>query len=134
MESGMPIENIALFSTNAGQVDLHHFDHTVAVRLHLGNLDAGKLVVFGRVVMQNDDNDAQNAGVMMTTADEAVTLDRADFRIAGKGDSQVVSLQAAVSLPLHGQIIDIRCGTFNGVAREASLIAIQVDGLRDSSK
>ena len=72
----------------------------------------------------------------MTTSDEAITLDRADFRIAegGNGNSQVVSLQAAVSLPLHGQIIDIRCATFNGVAREASLIAIQVDGLRDASK
>lgn len=131
----MPIDNIALFSTNPGQVDLHNFNHTVAVRLHLGNLDAGKLIVTGRVVMENYDGSAQNSGAMMTTADEAITLDRVDIQLAqrGKGNSQVLSLQAAVSLPLHGQIIDIRCATFNGTAREASLIAIQVDGLRDAN-
>jgi hypothetical protein len=39
----MPIENIALFSTNTGEVDLRNFHPTVAVRLHLRGPRGGGL-------------------------------------------------------------------------------------------
>jgi hypothetical protein len=117
----------AFTNINAGIVDLNNFSDTAVVRLRVD--DAGKFVVFGRVIIVNWDGDSQNASAKLTTLDGLIELDRSDVRISGDGISLSISLQGTLTLPSKdgNNIIDIRCSTFKGLAQEATLFAIDVD-------
>jgi hypothetical protein len=131
----MPIDNIAFHSQRGGIVSLHNFADTQILQLEVR--DAGKYVVFGKVVITNGDGDNQNASARLTTFNGATEIDRADVRIGAHGhaDSLAISLQATLTLPSPqgappaNNIIDMRCATFSGSAREAALFAILVDDL-----
>lgn len=123
----MSIQNIAFTETHEGIVTLDNFNDKVVVRLRIP--DAGKFVVFGRVVITNYDGDPQNANARLTTFDGATEIDRVNVRIT-RGDHSI-SLQGTLSLPspASNNIVDIRCATYKGLAREATLFAISVDDL-----
>jgi hypothetical protein len=121
---------LCLFATAPGNVGLANFNDVTVLRLELTR---GLWVIMGRVVMGNDDGDGQNASARLTTADGSIELDRADLRLdkGGEGSEAAVSLQATLSTAK--QIVDIRCATFKGHARQASLIAFTVDQIEESN-
>jgi hypothetical protein len=125
---------IAFTNTNPSITPLNNFNEQVVVRLRVP--DSGEYVIFGRLVIINEDGDPQNAGARLTTFDGVTELDKADVRLdsVSDGGSQAISLQATLHLPSHeaNDVIDIRCGTFSGAARNATLFAISVDGLQGS--
>jgi hypothetical protein len=136
----MPIANVAYANTNASGVSLRNFAPTVVVRLRVD--DAGEYVIFGRVVIHNGDFSDQNATAQLTTLDGGTELDRADIRLAATDDfglspgAQSVSLQGILTLPSNtaDNVIDIRCATFFGLASQASLFAVTVDGFSPLSQ
>jgi len=123
----MPV--VVAWATKPGTQTLANFADTTIVRLRVA--DSGKFVIFGRVVIHNSDGDPQNAAARLATFDGATELDKVDVRIGGAGDadSLSLSLQGLMVLPdaLNSNVIDLRCATFAGVAREASLFALSVD-------
>ena len=129
----MAIDNI-VFHNIGGIVDLHNFNDTLAVKLRVR--DAGKYVIWGKVVIANSDGSSQNASARLTTLDGVTELDRTDVRIDKISDAnkQCLYLQATMVLPdkSANDVIDIRCATFSGNAQESSLFAMLVDGLSPS--
>lgn len=129
-----------------GSKDLGQFSFEKVVDLHVPpEFDAAKFLVWGRVVMQNNDGDPQNATAEMTTADGNTILDKVDVRIPASDTNNnvfspgalAVSLQGIFSLPCSDpesdQIVDIRCATFKGNAIEASLILMVVDDIQKTT-
>src|SRR6476469_2247351 len=84
--------------------------------------------VFGRLSIQHDDGDAQNATVKLTHDDGALLVDRVDVRIPGNSRHSM-SLQGTLRVDTP-KILDIRCSTFRGSANQSSLFAVQVTDLK----
>ncbi len=100
------------------------------VLIRLGLAEPGVYVVFGRVVILNEDADAQLASARSTVQDGADLVDRVDLNLPGYC-SQTIYLQGTAKVDAgHPQIVDIRCSTFKGFAQQSSLFAIHVDQLR----
>ena len=120
---------IAFVGSDANGQGLQNFNEVVLLRLGLA--EPGEYVIFGRVVIRNDDGDGQNASARITTIDGTNLVDRADVRITGGGFSQTIHLQGTARVA-QGQpvIADIRCSTFRGFASQSSLFALLVDQLR----
>jgi len=125
---------IAFVGSDANGQGLQNFNEVVLLRLGLA--EPGEYVIFGRVVIRNDDGDGQNASARITTIDGTNLVDRADVRITGVritggGFSQTIHLQGTARVA-QGQpvIADIRCSTFRGFASQSSLFALLVDQLR----
>jgi hypothetical protein len=125
--------NVAFFNTHPDAVSLQHFGVTVAVRVKLpGN---AKYAIFGKVTIHNSDGDPQNASAQLGSADGSNVIDKTDIRVDGRGNADAQALTVQGVLDLTGSfedIIDMRCATFNGEVREASLVAIQVDDLKSA--
>jgi hypothetical protein len=121
----MADENAYVAST-AGETQLEHFADQAILRLSVG---PGTYVVFGRVVMWNLDGDFQNASARITSHDGTNLVDSVGMRFGG--GSHVVHLQGTLVVrPGSTDIVDIRCGTFHGLARESSLFALEVARLK----
>jgi hypothetical protein len=123
----------AIFSDpqDQGPVQLHNFGDTIVVRI---KLDAGIWAIFGKVVIHNVDRDPQYASAKLAARDGSLTLDLTSIQIpgarsdspTGSGWAQALSVQGILTLPGE-DFVHIACATYKGVAREAQLIAIQVD-------
>jgi hypothetical protein len=87
--------------------------------MRLNVKEPGAYTVFGRVSIQNDDGDAQNATVKLTHDDGAFLVDRVDVRIPGNSRHSM-SLQGTLRVDAP-TIVDIRCSTFRGSANQSSL-------------
>ncbi|SFI90299.1 hypothetical protein [Nitrosomonas sp. Nm34] len=87
-------------------------------------------VVFGKVLIQNWDGDSQAASARLSIFDGFVILDRSDFRLES---IQYISLSLQGTIDMeklknNELIVDLRCSTYNGIAKNASLIVIGVPG------
>jgi hypothetical protein len=117
----------AFVASNAGGTVLNHFGEQTILRLGVG---PGTYVVFGRVVVQNDDGDGQNTGARITSHDGSNLIDSVSIRVPG-GSANTVHLQGTLIVPPNRtDVVDIRCGTFKGFAKESSLFAIEVARLK----
>ena len=66
----------------------------------------------------------------MTSKDGSALIDSVGIRLAGES-SQTVALQGTLRVAGGDtDVIDIRCATFSGFGREASLFAIEVGELK----
>ena len=118
---------IAVVGSSVGTLGLHNFDDVTVFKLTVK--EAGVYVVFARVVIGNNDGSFQNASVRVTHSNGNDLIDRTDFRIPNDG-SYSVSLQGTLRVvPGTPTVMELRCQTFNGVARQFSLFAVQVDSL-----
>ena len=95
------------------------------------------VLVLGKVVIRNDDGDAQNATVRLTFGEDVAAgevkfeIDRADIRIPS-GDGVAVTLMGWVtsgSFDVDRPFVDIRASTFRGVAQKTRLTVTVVDTL-----
>jgi hypothetical protein len=98
-------------------------------------------VIFGRVVIRNNDGDPQDAHAWLTVGGSRTYLDEVDTRIAGNssGTSTVESRQGGQSISLQGHLtvaatvktarVFLSCQTYDGYATNISLFAISVDGI-----
>jgi hypothetical protein len=93
--------------------------------------EVGFYVVFARVVIYNADGDEQNASVRLThDRPSEVNIDALGVRI-GSSESQSLALQGTLRVdPGASKLIDLRCSSFGGIARERSIIALQVTALK----
>src|SRR5437899_3037991 len=80
---------IAFVNSDTNGKGLQNFNDVVLIRLGLP--EPGLYMIFGRVVIRNDDGDAQAASAQSTVLDGADRVDRADVRIPG-GSSQTIHL------------------------------------------
>jgi hypothetical protein len=127
----MPI--LAFTKTLTGPVPLNHFNDTPVIHLQVDQKQSLYLV-FGRVVVSNDDDSAQNASARLTTHTGDTQLDRVDLRLdaGSEGKANSISLQGILDLrdpKQFSDVVEMHCATFKGVATEASLFAFSVDGL-----
>ena len=108
---------------------LSNFQEQVVARVAINRRETNVLIL-GKVVISNLDGDAQNATARLTWRDGAVELDRADLRIpGGNGFSQSVFLDGWITNVSQGDIVDLRCSTFSGLARKVRFNVIGVDDL-----
>jgi hypothetical protein len=117
--------------SNPGSVEIHNNTAISILDLTIPEAKAGRWVIFGRVGIYNYSGDRNEATARITTDDGSggrTVLDHIELQVLG-GDSVCASLQAILVLPSQGETnnIDIRCGTWNGKAFQARLIAIEVD-------
>jgi hypothetical protein len=108
---------------NDNEVSLLNFQEQVIISFRLG---AGNVFVQGKVNAVNNDGDFQNYTARLTYRDGSVELDRADVRISG-GGTQTVSLSSWITDVTANDIVDLRCGTYNGITRKARLTTLDVD-------
>jgi hypothetical protein len=85
-------------------------------------------LVLARVVLGNNNSDAQNAFAELYSVSDQLTFDRADVRLL-PGDepaAQSVSLLAQVPGGLldPSWLLELRCGTFQGFAVEGRVYAV----------
>jgi hypothetical protein len=142
------VATIAFVVVNDDIVELVNYQDVVLARLTLPD---GNYVIYGKTVLINADSDDQNATARLVAvqgegAQEQFQLDRADIRLAHvdsgragfyaappfEGGAQEVSLQATLQVPpeLKSERVEFRASTFNGVARQTMLHAIQVDDIK----
>jgi len=123
---------IAYAASTEGAFELHNFHDTLS--LTLGVRDEGMYLVFARVDILNRDGDHQNCVVKITSRNGTNLLDRVTLRIPGGNTRVAVPLQGTLRVPHDTkEIIEIRCNTFNGVAQESSLFAVQISELKFSA-
>ncbi len=116
---------IAVVGSSFDTFELHGFDDVTVFQLTVK--EAGSYVVFARVLMGNNDGDAQNATVRVTHDNGAFLIDQVDFRMPG-GGSYPVAIQGTLRVdPGVPKVMQLRCNTFNGTATHFSLFAVQVD-------
>jgi hypothetical protein len=127
----MPMDNIARLNVDAGAIYLTHNLYNVSsAKLDLSQFEGGFFAVFGRVVIENLDSSSQPAGAVLKT--QKFTLDSVEFILSPRGEggsSMVAALQATLFWESADQLLEVIGGTYNGVARSGSLMAISVDGL-----
>jgi hypothetical protein len=119
------LAGIAFVNSNEGGPPLNNFNDVVVLRLQV---KPGTYVVFGRVVILNQDGDPQNASARVTSKDGSNLIDKVEVRIPGRTTRSSVSLQGTVRVD-QTDLVDIRCSTFNGQATNSSLFAIEVSQL-----
>lgn len=118
----------AFVNSNPGDFFLEHFNDVVVLRL---GVKEGNYVVFGRVVISNGDADRQNACARIAVRDGADLSDKVELSLQGGNISHCFYLQGTLRVdPGKTEIIDIRCSTFQGLASQFSLFAVQVGDLR----
>jgi hypothetical protein len=122
--------------TRGKHVDLRNFKDTSVLELAV---PSGNYVIYARVQLANTDGDDQNAAARL-----AVTLpgegggllevDFADIRLPGN-TQEIMHLQGALPVKFTDvhSIIQLRCSTFSGFATYASLHALQVAGITDTT-
>jgi hypothetical protein len=136
----------AAHSAHEGAISLKNNRETRVMRLQVaGN---SKLVIFGRVVIENNDSDTQKASALLvaipSSAKSTVILDLVEVFLDERSDGnfQSISLQGVwetsqqdrdPSRAAPDESIDLRCSTHDGFARQAKLYAISVDELRDGT-
>jgi hypothetical protein len=127
-EEAMPVV-VQTFVANDPDTALNNFQEQVVARVTITHGQRNVLIL-GKVVITNLDGDAQNATARLTRADQAIELDRADLRIpGGNGFSQSVFLDGWITNVGQGEIVDLRCATFSGLARKVRFNVIGVDDL-----
>jgi hypothetical protein len=112
-------------NSNDGGIDIERFTPTEVLRLPVSI--PGRYAVFGKVVLQNQDDTPQNSEVQMTSNDGQNIIDRGGVRIPGGGFGQSFSLEGELEQTQTDRIIDIRCATNLGTVTFAKLIALRVD-------
>ena len=118
---------IAVVGSGVDTLQLHNFDDVTVFKLTVK--EVGVYAVFARVVIGNNDGDFQNATVRVTHGNGFDVIDQTDIRIPNNG-SYSVSLQGTLRVvPNAPTVMELRCQTFNGFARQFSLFAVQVDAL-----
>lgn len=113
-------------------VGLSNFGDTWVVGLQLPAAigAVSQFVVFGRVIIDNRDGSSQPASARLTTYQGQTELDRVDVTVGGQvGES--ISLQGTVRFPnkdpIQFPVVEIHCATYDGLAHQATLLAIPVD-------
>lgn len=92
-------------------------------------LSEGRYALFGKVVIQNDDSDAQNANAKLRGDDGHTILDASDIRLPGDNSIRTtIQLEGVLTVVDSKAIVDISCATWSGSVTQGVLIAIQVDG------
>jgi hypothetical protein len=125
---------IAVFSKppDQGPVNLSGFTDTIVVTILL---PSGSWAIFGKVVIVNEDGDAQNANAKLVEQLGNATLDNSDIRIdgsSGSGTSSLsVSLQGTLRVAATNRV-HISCATWRGHTKDAQLVALSVDKLEPS--
>jgi hypothetical protein len=90
----------------------------------------GTFLVFGRVVVGNQDGDAQQSSARLTSKNGSNLIDSVTVRIAGRSSS-TVSLQGTLIVASNStDVIDIRFAGFRAFGQQPSLFALQVARLR----
>src|SRR5262249_32778329 len=135
----------AVFNENSdqGPITLQNFVNEDAVAILVQAPDGGhqSFAIFGKVLIENFDGDAQNASVELRydfphSHFGSVLIDITSVRIPSNS-AQSVSLEAVLTLPdpsstsLKARVF-ILCNTFNGRASLAQLIALAVDEIHAS--
>src|SRR6516164_4027808 len=78
--------------------------------------EAGNYVVFARVVLQNNDGDAQNATVRISHSNRSNLMDWVNIRVPS-GAAYAVSLQGTLVVTAgNTDFVVLSCETFNGAA------------------
>src|SRR5437773_12487576 len=111
--------SVAFFNTAGAAVHLSNFSDTVVLRVQVPQ---GKYVVFGKISITNADSDDQNASAQLTSKDGSKIIRNMTVRLDGNSESnsQSVSVQGVLNVEAGGDIVDIRCATFNGNAAQAT--------------
>jgi hypothetical protein len=118
---------VAYVNSDARQIPLNNGEETV-LRLGVG---PGTYLVFGRVVVVNNDEDRQDVHARMTSKDGTGLIDSVSVRLPVALSSQTLGLQGTLIVrPRDTDVIDIRCETHNGFAGQSSLFTIEVSGLK----
>ena len=97
-------------------------------------LPPGLYVLRARIQLGNIDEDEQNSSCGLRIRSSSVFIDRLDFSLLGRGSlagrsGAYIALQGVCALSGSRDTIDLTAGTFNGFARNASIIALAVDVL-----
>jgi len=122
-------ENLAVTTAAPPLVQLRNFQDTVVARV---TLQRGRYVVFGKVVLSNLDGDTQSARVQLAARDGGIILKENSVLLEHlpNGNSQSILILGTATVEDSAYIVDLRCATFDGEARQTSLVAIAVDDLR----
>jgi len=122
-------ENLAVTTAAPPLVQLRNFQDTVVARV---TLQRGRYVVFGKVVLSNLDGDTQSARVQLAARDGGIILKENSVLLEHlpNGNSQSILILGTATVEDSADIVDLRCATFDGEARQISLVAIAVDDLR----
>jgi hypothetical protein len=135
----MPVDNRVFIATRTSQQLLNDFNDEIVLQVDLSRvrIDSGLFIVFGRVVVTSFDSSPQWATARLATLNGSIELDRVDINLGGGyagWDSAPISLQGKLNLvnnPDADTIVEIRCVTYNGEARQATLFVVQVDEIID---
>jgi hypothetical protein len=115
----------------------------------------GIWVIFGRVVIHNDDGDDQNSSAYLRTSvlpnpnpqelSDYQVLDATQLRLPGKSFEDIglqgtlffgnvqnpAGVEAPSSASRRGPFVELVCSTYDGTARDGSLIALEVGSVTD---
>ena len=128
---------IAVVASNAASIDLNGNADFLVLSLTVS--EPGLYIVFARVVIQNLDDDTQTAQARISHGEESI-IDLVDVSLTGGGKigfegfiRTAISLQGTLRVdPNVPKQVNLRCVTFNGVADQASIIAVQVSDFKFS--
>jgi hypothetical protein len=120
---------IAVVASSEDSIDLH--GNADFIPLSLTVSEPGDYLVFARVVIFNLDSDGQNVSARVSHGEESV-IDRVDMRMPGESGTSI-SLQGTLRvLPNVPKQVNLRCVTFNGLATQCSIVAVQVSDFKFS--
>jgi hypothetical protein len=118
---------VAYVNSDTKEFPLNGGEQTI-IRLGVG---PGTYLVFGRVVVANNDGDRQDVQARMTSKDGSALIDSVRVRLPPGLASQTLALQGTLVVqPNDKDVIDIRCSTFRGFASQSSLFTIEVAQFR----
>src|SRR5262245_10521739 len=107
-------------------VDLHHFNDTVVVKLKLqDDADEGPWLLMGRVLVWNVDGDPQGASVKLVH-EQDVVLEELLLELAPRDFPEQCYVVRAGLISSGHDIITLQCSTYNGTARNGSIVAWKV--------
>src|SRR5947209_7880823 len=96
----------AFVNSNASSIGLSHNNDQAVLELGVG---PGTYLVFGRVVIGNNDGDPQGASARMTGS-RAGLIDSVTLRLPAEGSAQTVALQGTLCVePNDIEVIGIHC-------------------------
>ncbi len=120
--------DIAVVNSSAGSKNVSGFIDSSPLQLTVSK--PGLYVVFARVVLSNDDGDAQNASARISH-DEEFVMDRVDLRLPS-GMRTSISLQGTLRVQGGQKQVNLLCQTWKGTAHQSSICAMEVSELRNT--
>jgi hypothetical protein len=94
-------------------------------------LERGSWLLMARVTVTNVDGDPQHGSARIVHDANVILMEDQPAReLPGDGYSICFYLQAGFVIEKAGETITLECNTHDGFATNASLIALQVDGIQ----